>query len=85
MAGEIPAESDVSAMDGAYADAKLWGESVVAALNQTRPEWTALFLDDAYGPVQLHADNAPRRSTLRNWYERRLAKLGDLLKGLIAI
>lgn len=57
-----------------------WVKNVHAELDRHRPGWGDLFLDDTYG-VQ-YMSQYGERDKLRNWLQRRLTKLGDLVRQL---
>ena len=79
LAAAVPGQDEpATAMDRAYREAEEWGGRVVDRLIVSKGAWKALFLDDSWG-AQLFAENAPRHSTLVNWYERRLTRLRELI------
>lgn len=81
LATGLPTEHEEDAMDAAYSAAVHWATRVRDAIKAAKPTWVDLFLDDMFRP-QYFATNAPRRSRLENWWERRLTHLRELLMRL---
>lgn len=57
-----------------------WASVVLNDLEKHRPGWGELFKDDTFGAQYM--SQYSERDKIRNWLERRLAKLGDLVRQL---
>ncbi len=57
-----------------------WARVVLNDLEKHRPGWGDLFNDDTFGAQYM--SQYGERDKIRNWLERRLAKLGDLVRQL---
>lgn len=56
-----------------------WGDRVYKTLQQDVPQYSALFLVEAYSGTQFSVSGRKQQSLIGNWLERRTARLAEIL------
>jgi uncharacterized membrane protein YccC len=66
-------------LEALTAEGRTWATAVRDLLDRTRPPLVAVFLDDTSGGVEYMSQHS-QRDTLQHWMNRRLARLGEVMR-----